>query len=476
MTEAPTFVRRMTEVLRLKCLSCDQGHVHGDMVGDGRLTCSACQAEYPVRKSVPLMIKPQALLDQIARIKENLSIQYIPDQAMVEVLGAAAQFAYTRPGMGVEFGNLLGRFSNFLDVAPDASDAPVAADSKLVATTAMLDPSFLPGEETTRSIRFRNTTDTIFTSEGEHPWRISYHLYDVRGKVLEFDGRRSVLPIPLPPGAELTVPVNVALPSRPGAYRIDICLVQEAVAWHTPIVSVDVTVAADTGRIAKPAVDPTAFDYPKDFLKSVEFVRTALEANSQAKILELACGLYPVSAHLVPQGALVTAVDLCWAELQMGSLIHNRPHSNIPVQFICADVDALPLEDESFDALVICAALHHFPDPVATLTKVRRHLKPGGVLVIVREPSSVDVTGEAYLADLRCGYNEQQFLFEEYMAMLAKAGFAYRYAQIDFQGSLKFAAVRQTLPHEGEGQAARGARVDWWRRAQALAGGLAGRA
>ena len=131
----------------------------------------------------------------------------------------------------------------------------------------------------------------------------------------------------------------------------------------------------------------------------------------------------------------------------MASLIHNRQGSNIPVRFVCADVDELPFEPASFDAVVICAALHHFPDPTATLIRIRDYLRPSGVLVVVREPSSVNIEDPGYLGDLQRGYNEQQFVFEEYVAMLDAAGYVYESGQIDFGGSLKFiASARKPAP------------------------------
>ena len=425
----------------LKCPSCGSP-LAGDEAStptDLSLTCIGCGANYQVRHSVPLMIRPTALTDQIARIKEHLSLSYIPDEALADVIGAGSRYAYTRPGMGVEFGNLLGRFADFLD--PPRADLLAHSPSQLVAITGLHYPILAPSEKTTRSIRFKNTTGEDFASSGPNPAYVSYHLYDQRGREIEYNGLRSPLPIPLASGAEMTVPVNLYAPPKPGLYRVDICLVQEHLAWHPPVLSVEITVTADRPRVARPSGDPADFDYQADFNASVAFIRKALEKTRSPDILEVACGLYPVSALLVPEGARVTGVDLCWAELQMASMIHNREGSNIPVRFVCADVDELPFEDARFDAVVICAALHHFPDPVEALAGLRRQLRPGGLLVVVREPAGVNIYDPGYLADLKRGYNEQQFTFDEYIAMLEDAGYAYRSGQIDFGGSLKFVAV-----------------------------------
>ena len=423
----------------VECPSCRAGAVDDVSGPNTPLTCRACSAQYPVRHTVPLMIKPADLADRVSQIKQNLSLQYIPDEALIDVLGAGVRYAYTRPGMGVEFGNLIGRFANFLE-PPGGSPEPEVS-SRLIAVTDMLCPTFAPGEQTTRTIRFKNTSATDIATQGQHPAHISYHLYDAKNRLIEFEGLRSAFPIPIQAGAELTVPVNVRTPKAPGAYRLVLCLVEEGLLWHPPITSIDVTVRSNPYPLSKPEGDSAAFDYPADFRKSIDFVTQALAGTPSPKILEVACGLYPVSAYLVPDGASVTAVDLCWAELQMASLIHNREGSNIPVQFVCADVDDLPFAPGGFDAVVICAALHHFPNPKATLGRLRRYLRPGGFLIVVREPASVNIADEGYLSDLKRGYNEQQFLFEEYISMLAANDFTYRHGQVDFSGSLKFVAT-----------------------------------
>jgi SAM-dependent methyltransferase len=386
------------------------------------------------------MIRPAALTDQIARIKHELSVGYIPDEALADVLGAGSRYAYTRPGMGVEFGNLLGRFANFME-KPAPPETPPSSGARLVALTALLCPTLAPGEETTRSIRFKNASGEEYVSKGANPAFVSYHLYDHRGGEVEYNGLRSPFPIALEAGQSITVPVNIRAPDRPGTYRLDICLVQEHLGWHAPIMSIGLMVRADPARIVPPGGQAGNFEYKADFNASVDFIREALAGTPSPDILEVACGLYPVSALLVPEGARVTAVDLCWPELQMASLIHNREGSNIPVRFICADVDELPFDEGRFDAVVICAAVHHFPDPCAALAGLRRLLRPGGRLVVVREPSVVNIHDPGYLADLKRGYNEQQFTFDEYIAMLDGAGYAYQDGQIDFGGSLKLVAA-----------------------------------
>ena len=51
------------------------------------------------------------------------------------------------------------------------------------------------------------------------------------------------------------------------------------------------------------------------------------------------------------------------------------------IEFVRADVTALPLEDASVDLCVSSAGLHCFPDPADALAEMARCLRPGGRLV-----------------------------------------------------------------------------------------------
>jgi ubiquinone/menaquinone biosynthesis C-methylase UbiE len=52
----------------------------------------------------------------------------------------------------------------------------------------------------------------------------------------------------------------------------------------------------------------------------------------------------------------------------------------VPVRVVAGHADALPAEDNSLDAAVLSLVLCSVPHPAATLSEVRRVLKPGGQL------------------------------------------------------------------------------------------------
>jgi len=62
------------------------------------------------------------------------------------------------------------------------------------------------------------------------------------------------------------------------------------------------------------------------------------------------------------------------------------------IEFVEADVEALPFEDRSFELVVTYTGLHCFPDPPAAIVEMARLLRPGGEL---RGTSVIKRTGAA---------------------------------------------------------------------------------
>ena len=78
------------------------------------------------------------------------------------------------------------------------------------------------------------------TNYGPRTWTpgafaLSYHVFDNAGSPLIWDGARGALPAPVSTGATVTVPINVALPSGTGTYRLEWDMVQEGVAWFSQL-------------------------------------------------------------------------------------------------------------------------------------------------------------------------------------------------------------------------------------------------
>lgn len=78
----------------------------------------------------------------------------------------------------------------------------------------------------------------------------------------------------------------------------------------------------------------------------------------------------------------ISGVSLIGVDLVAAGL--RKAHANVPeATLLQADACALPLEDESVDAVVSANLLEHVPDDARALAEMRRILRPGGRAVIV---------------------------------------------------------------------------------------------
>jgi SAM-dependent methyltransferase len=68
------------------------------------------------------------------------------------------------------------------------------------------------------------------------------------------------------------------------------------------------------------------------------------------------------------------------------------------IEFVEADVEALPFEDRTFDLVMTYTGLHCFPDPPAAINEMARMLRPGGEL---RGTSVIKRTGLRHDAFVR---------------------------------------------------------------------------
>ena len=98
-----------------------------------------------------------------------------------------------------------------------------------------------------------------------------------------------------------------------------------------------------------------------------------------SRILELGCGsaaLWLQNRERIPENWHITLSDFSQGMLQEAQ--QNLKEMELPFTFQHIDIQEIPFEDETFDAVIANYVLHHVPDRDKALAEVRRVLKPGG--------------------------------------------------------------------------------------------------
>lgn len=113
-------------------------------------------------------------------------------------------------------------------------------------------------------------------------------------------------------------------------------------------------------------------------------VRQVWKLNTPADVVDFGCGFGYMGLKLLPllpEGSSYTGVDLADALLAKArSIFDGTPHRT---RFIQADVTAVDLGEGCYDLAVCHALLLHMPDPISVLERMRRCVKPGGLVVCI---------------------------------------------------------------------------------------------
>jgi ubiquinone/menaquinone biosynthesis C-methylase UbiE len=441
------------------------------------IDCRGCGRKYPVVFGVPLLLKNVAVRPSGYRLPDELAcricdfLKLPPAPENVARLRDILAHEYEIGDFALTAEN--NYFLNRLEHVEGEKRSPVK--NAFAHLHVNLDvryrfehhyiPGHLPADEAvTWNARLVNVGDSIISSKGDFPVRISYHWWE-DGRLIEKDGIRTALPIDLLPGRAITVPVTLKTPAAAGRYTLELTLVREGVSW---LDGQGVAVPVEVGPGADLAVPDhwvqtgqEATDYDQDHRVGREMIVAEVErrrGRGDLRVLEIGGCCCPQIEVLTCD---VYSIDIDAQTLQVGHLLRERGYSH--AHFVCADGNDLPFADGSFDGVVMFAALHHFPRPAAVLRGLRRLLRPGGFVATMCEPIGHYLNGvvdERFVRELEQGINEQTFSIQEYRQIFEQAGLHAARVVADV-GSFK--AILEEAP-------ASVARADRSARPQALAG------
>ena len=104
----------------------------------------------------------------------------------------------------------------------------------------------------------------------------------------------------------------------------------------------------------------------------------------KGKILDVGCGFGGTAIVLAQKfpDSEIAGIDLSVPLLQRASLVAQSANLGERVRFENADVQQIPYEEDSFDAVLNINMVHLVEDPVRMLNEIERVLAPDGFLFV----------------------------------------------------------------------------------------------
>lgn len=114
---------------------------------------------------------------------------------------------------------------------------------------------------------------------------------------------------------------------------------------------------------------------PDDIEEIVSWLKPFL--GKDRRILDVGGGTGALARHLhKAAGAQVTVLD------PTPEMLRYIPADG-PIHGVVGAAEAMPFTDDSFDALIVTDAFHHFRDQPGAVAEFRRVVRPGGGVVVV---------------------------------------------------------------------------------------------
>jgi SAM-dependent methyltransferase len=173
--------------------------------------------------------------------------------------------------------------------------------------------------------------------------------------------------------------------------------------------------------------DPWLYMAP-DFVQAFELISFA-----GRRVLDLGAGRSWSSRHIlkVGQAREVVALDILrqkYIGLETADLYMEMDH--IHFERVLGSMHDMPFKDREFDVVFSAATVHHSSDLDALFAEIGRVLRPGGVFLMIAEPSKRRSIPENRPdnAETQAGINEHVYALGEYLRPLRRHGFRPRVA------------------------------------------------
>ena len=437
-----------------RCPSCKGRLVKS--LPDEIMTCRKCGETFHTCFSVPILVSNTAVVNgrelpssdfarQVAAVRSATS------PATLDALrrAFALEFNFSHPVMQSESGQFLDRLRSsggtIDEPYPTAkSDAPsqpyVNVIDKINLQAEPLCPPLpiVTGTLSAFNLRMFNAGEATLSSKADTQYRLACKISPIDGDIAD-EGERTNLLIDLPPGRGITQPVRFRTPNVPGRYRLGVYALIEDIVWLDEICALEIDVVDEADLQEEFAWNLTDIsrDYGADHSYALDLTRDWMGPPGWRKrrVLEIGGNMDPMVNEL---GIKAYNLDVDPYGLMAGSIFAGPDH---PVTNIVGDGMNLPFPDGFFDAIMMFATFHHFPDPVALLRHLKTKLAANGQIFLMCEPighAFAESGYDGYVRELEHGAYEQAFMPWEYEAMIRDAGLVVAHNVMDV-GSAKIA-------------------------------------
>lgn len=154
------------------------------------LFCKKCSTVFPVLNGVSLLMPPTSLDDLGEELCRNIGFRFEFDDLLL-AFGSAAAFELRDPALRGEFANIRGRFRLGQRSETPQIAARFLGSAGIGYVRHYCSPELPVASTVYRTIRVCNLLTHSLTSDGIHPFHVSYHLYSADGTLLAFEGLRS---------------------------------------------------------------------------------------------------------------------------------------------------------------------------------------------------------------------------------------------------------------------------------------------
>lgn len=445
----------------LSCPACRAG-LEGAANG---FRCLGCGADYPLSHDVPVLIPGMSsepsqfslsdtLVDQVLR-KEMIADEEANRARIRDIF--ARNFRLSDLLLTAENNFYLQRIGLKVDGYRPRADIQETGELACEMPSHMIPRTLHPRELRSWNVRLNNTGQRSLLCRGERAACLTYRLVDAQGRTVEPVAEKTTLPVDIPAGRGISIPLWLQSPEQPGLYTVEVRLELADGSWSSaPLLSVEIYVRPDWSSMVPPHWLtlhrlPETYNYQIDHEIGRVFLKEEIARSGRPpeRVLEIGGCCNPMTWDLP---CPVVSADIDVQTLQIGALRFSTYRPN--VEFVAADAHRLPFADGVFDCAVMFATLHHFLDPAACLRELMRTVRSDGFVAILCEPIGsyrAESLSAEFKADLEQGINEQIFTAEEYGQIFAKAGIQATRGMID-GGSFK--AILRRIPEPVQAPAA----------------------